>query len=213
MPEAHGQEVWGWVADLNGAPLKSCSGTKVLDSATKGCSSPPILVKPPEGIGAKFGAKRKARRPNDRKQLTQAGREALARTSKPKETGLLWRDSVVWELVYRCGGTALCDVAPPHMCGAARDTVTCAVKLVYRATIAHVSQGVIHFRVTGVDGATEAPTGGSLHSKLTPWDPAKLASDRAAELPAKQSAAKRAAEDLLQTQAALITHFTLPIVW
>ena len=95
VPEAHGQEVWGWVADLNGAPLKSCSGTKVLDSATKGCSSPPILVKPPEGIGAKFGAKRKARRPNDRKQLTQAGREALARTSKPKETGLLWRDSVV----------------------------------------------------------------------------------------------------------------------
>ena len=156
VSEADGQAIWGWIADLNGAPLKPCVGTKVLDSESKACSNPPILVQPPVGVGAKLGAKLKARRPNDRKQLTQAGREALARTTKPKEKGLLWRESVVWELVYRCGGTALCDVAPPYMCGAARDGVMCAVKLVYRATIQQVSQGVIHFRVTGVDGATEA---------------------------------------------------------
>jgi hypothetical protein len=78
VSEADGQAIWGWITDLNGAPLKPCSGTKILDSVTKGCSNPPILVTPPVGVGAKLGAKLKARRPNDRKQLTQAGGDAEA---------------------------------------------------------------------------------------------------------------------------------------
>ena len=43
-----------------------------------------------------------------------------------------------------------------------------------------------------------------MHSQHSPWDPAKLASDHAAGLPAKQTTAKRAADALLKTQAQVI---------
>ena len=120
-----------WLGDLVDAPLKACAGTKVLDSVTKHCQSPPITVEPPVGIGKRPGAKRQARRPNDRKQLTQAGREALARQTNPNKKGVLWSGSVVWRLEYRCVGTALCDEAPLHLRGSARDgcACVCAAKL------------------------------------------------------------------------------------
>ena len=35
-----------WLGDLVDAPLKACAGTKVLDSVTKHCQSPPITVEP-----------------------------------------------------------------------------------------------------------------------------------------------------------------------
>ena len=193
-----------WLGDLVDAPLKACAGTKVLDSVTKHCQSPPITVEPPVGIGKRPGAKRQARRPNDRKQLTQAGREALARQTNPHKKGVLWSGSVVWRLEYRCVGTTLCDEAPLHLRGSDRDGCACAVRVVYTATIEQVSRGLVEICVTGVNGASDAPPGGSLHSQHSPWDPAKLASGHAAELPSKQTAAKRAADALLKTQAQVI---------
>ena len=97
VPAAYALTFWTWLGDLVGAPLKPCMGTKVLDTASKG-PDPPIATAPPEGIGAKLGAKLKARRPNDRKWLTEAGRDALARRTNPHKKGVLWSGSVVWRL-------------------------------------------------------------------------------------------------------------------
>ena len=106
----------------------------------------------------------------------------------------------VFDPSCRLGGFSH-GAAPPSRRGS---RCACAVRVVYTATIEQVSRGLVEICVTGVNGASDAPPGGSLHSQHSPWDPAKLASGHAAELPSKQTAAKRAADALLKTQAQVI---------
>ena len=66
-----------------------------------------ITVAPPLGIGARPHARRKTRRPHDRKELTQLGREALQRDKPTRKKGEGWKGTVVWLLEYQCDGTSL----------------------------------------------------------------------------------------------------------
>jgi hypothetical protein len=87
------------------------------------------------------GIHKKQWRVNDRKLLTEAGRAALDRSGAPnwrrgKPPG---RDTVVWSLDYRCGGTASCR--PMHLQG--RPGYPCAMRVVFSATIAQVAAGTV----------------------------------------------------------------------
>ena len=96
--------------------------------------------------GARLGAVRKSRLPHDRKTLTDHGRQALQRTNRSMAAkGELWRGSKVWQLVYNCAGTSLCDV--PQV---SRRGCKCDVRVVFSATIEQVSEGKILATVTGV---------------------------------------------------------------
>ena len=96
-----------------------------------------ITVAPPLGIGARPHARRKARRPHDRKELTQLGREALQRDAPKK--GEAWKGTVVWKLEYQCRGTSLCDPASKL----AHRGCRCDVRLVYSATVEQVAKELV----------------------------------------------------------------------
>jgi hypothetical protein len=179
-----------WIADLTDAPLKP-TRARVLDVATKGRAAY-VLVSPPVGLGVRPGAQKKTRRPHDRKQLTEAGREALARlTAGDAARGELWRGSQVWLLEYWCSGTALCDPV---------DRRKCAVRVVFSATIEQVSLQQVRMDVTGVtaDGAL------SLHSRCIAWDPRKLRELALQEQGTARGELKRNSEDLLSLKAAVV---------
>lgn len=95
-----------------------------------------------------MGAVRKSRLTHDRKTLTDHGRQALQRTNRSMAAkGELWRGSKVhvWQLVYNCAGTSLCDV--PEV---SRRGCKCDVRVVLSATVEQVSEGKILGTVTGV---------------------------------------------------------------
>ena len=106
-----------------------------------------ITVAPPLGIGARPHARRKARRPHDRKELTQLGREALQRDAPKK--GEAWKGTVVCKLEYQCRGTPLCDPASK----AAHRDCRCDVRVVYSAMVEQVAKELVRIYVTGVGGA------------------------------------------------------------
>ena len=150
-----------------------------------------ITVAPPLGIGARPHARRKTRRPHDRKELTQLGREALQRDAPKK--GEAWKGTVVWKLEYQCRGTSLCDPASKL----AHRGCRCDVRLVYSATVEQVAKELVRIDVTGVGGADPI----SLHSRTMRWDPARLRAERSAQQPALH-AAVQAAEQAARTARA-----------
>ena len=141
-----------------------------------------ITVAPPLGIGARPHAKRKTRRPHDRKELTQLGREALQRDQPTRKKGEGWKGTVVWLLEYQCRGTSLCDRASkPNNRGCA-----CDVRVIYSATVEQVAKQLVQIRVIGVGGSV------SLHSRTKRWDPARLRAERSAQQPALHAAVQEA---------------------
>lgn len=101
-----------------------------------------LVVKPPRlAIGHHAAGKIKTeRRVNDQKFLTVEGRAALSRAgSAPWRRGgkSAGRDSVVWELVFRCSGTACCT----KPCGLRR--------IMFSATIAQVDAGSVTVTICG----------------------------------------------------------------
>ena len=153
-----------------------------------------ITVAPPLGIGARPHAQRKTRRPHDRKELTQLGREALQRDAPKK--GLAWKGTVVWKLEYQCRGTSLCDPASKL----AHRGCRCDVRLVYSATVEQVAKELVRIDVTGVGGA--APV--SLHSRTMRWDPARLRAERSAQQPALHAAVQEAERSARSARAEAI---------
>ena len=153
-----------------------------------------ITVAPPLGIGARPHAQRKARRPHDRKELTQLGREALQRDAPKK--GEAWKGTVVWKLEYQCRGTSLCDPASKL----AHRGCRCDVRLVYSATVEQVAKELVRIDVTGVGGA--APV--SLHSRTMRWDPARLRAERSAQQPALHAAVQEAERSARSARAEAI---------
>ena len=153
-----------------------------------------ITVAPPLGISAPPHAKRKTRRPHDRKELTQLGREALQRDAPKK--GLAWKGTVVWKLEYQCRGTSLCDPASKL----AHRGCRCDVRLVYSATVEQVAKELVRIDVTGVGGA--API--SLHSRTMRWDPARLRAERSAQQPALHAAVQEAERSARSARAEAI---------
>ena len=179
-----------WIADLTDAPLKPTRARVVR---------PPRLL-----LGARAHPQAYRRRDQNvrratfrrhvqhRKQLTEAGREALARlTAGDAARGELWRGSQVWLLEYWCSGTALCDPV---------DRRKCAVRVVFSATIEQVSLQQVRMDVTGVtaDGAL------SLHSRCIAWDPRKLRELALQEQGTARGELKRNSEDLLSLKAAVV---------
>ena len=152
-----------------------------------------ITVAPPLGISAPPHAKRKTRRPHDRKELTQLGRQALQRDKPTRKKGDGWKDTVVWLLEYQCRGTSLCDRASkPNNRGCA-----CDVRVIYSATVEQVAKQLVQIRVIGVGSAGAI----SLHSRTVRWDPARLRAERSAQQPALH-AAVQAAEQAARTARA-----------
>jgi hypothetical protein len=112
--------------------------SKVRDNPVGGA----LVVKPPRlAIGnTSVGKLKKERRVNDQKLLTILGRAALSRSGsahwRPGGTAA-GRDTVVWELEFRCLGTACC-------------TVPCGMQqIVFSATIAAVAEGWVRVKIHG----------------------------------------------------------------
>ena len=153
-----------------------------------------ITVAPPLGIGARPHAKRKTRRPHDRKELTQLGREALQRDKPTRKKGEGWKGTVVWLLEYQCDGTSLCD--RPTTSG--YRGCKCAVRVIYSATVEQVAKQLVQIRVIGVGGSV------SLHSRTMRWDPARLRAERSARQPALHAAVQEAERAARTTRAEAI---------
>ena len=169
-------------ADLVGAPLKRVF-TYVLDADKKREGRVAhITVTPPPDRFARIDATRQTRRPNDRKRLNAAGQVALLRERASGTKGDLWKMSKVWIMEYRCSGTWLCDVlaVQKHGCN-------CAVRVLFSATVEQVSKQLVQIQVMGCDLGGAA---GSLHSKLSSWDPELLRRRTAREAPAWRAAVK-----------------------
>ena len=107
---------------ITGAPLHPC-GSRVLDTASRGRSSSQIpalvRVRPAAHLSIRPSSRRTMRRAGDVKTLTEAGREALGRKTRPSgDATRLWSQSVVWQMEFHCkGGTAQCDVTPAKWSG------------------------------------------------------------------------------------------------
>ena len=162
--ESHAQDIVDNIADLAAAPLRS-TRSFVLDVGKKGkdrsARPPQITVLPPLNAGsARPDPKKKIRRPNDRKELTAHGRAALSRSKGSRGSGELCKTSVVWKLEYRCAGTHLCD---------SKGLQSCAVRLVFTATVEQVANNLVHVEVHGHGAHTLVSSRAgtdSLHSVL-----------------------------------------------
>jgi len=147
--------------DAVGAPLKMVR-SYVLDKLKKSEGrAAHISIEPPLDRSARIGAAKKTRRINDRKQLNETGLAALARLSRTRQTGVLWKGTKVWELEFRCTGTALCDAPPVLKCGC-----SCTMKVLAYATVQDVSNGEVVIEVSGCDPTVS----GSLHSATRRWE-------------------------------------------
>ena len=98
--------------ELVGAPMKVV-GSYILDHQVKNDSGQVtreayIEVLPPRNLPFVPAAKQKMRRFNDRKTLTELGRQALARPGGTKK-GMPGAASVVFRIETKCSGTCLCD--------------------------------------------------------------------------------------------------------
>jgi hypothetical protein len=147
--------------DVVGAPLKMVK-SYVLDTPKKSEGrAAHITIEPPLDRSARIGAPTKTRRINDRKKLNETGLVALARPSRTRETGVLWKGTTVWKMEFRCTGTTLCDAPPVLKCGCA-----CTMKMLAYATVQDVSNGEVVIEVSGCDPTVS----GSLHSATRPWE-------------------------------------------
>ena len=130
-------------APLIGAPLR-CVRTFVLDTdkPAKGLTAA-ITCQPPANRTRLIGAKQQTRLPNDTKGLTANGASALERHGCPRQRGMLWRQSIVWQLDYRCSGTGLCDMPTTRSY-----SCDCSLRVQYSASVEQIHKGVVTVVVT-----------------------------------------------------------------
>ena len=180
-----------WHPALIGAPLNS-AGNLIRDKPRNGETMAPIAVERPAGATSRPQPKIKNRSVDDVKTLTALGRAALARESGgsggsktlQRRTSQLYRDSQVWKMAFQCRGTdTMCDEQEAKANGC-----TCALRVVYSATVQQVADGVVRIVVTGCAHRD----GGSLHSSTIKWDPERRRRDTQ-QAPVVLAAANRAA--------------------
>eukprot|EP01049_Picozoa_sp_SAG25_P004739 SAG25_NODE_305_length_10124_cov_16.774464_12_plen_508_part_00 len=186
-------------SDLRGAPLKMVR-SYVLDSNKKSEGRVAhLVVRPPPNRCARVDAKIATRKPNDQKQLNDAGRAALQRdcvyARKEGRRGQLWKGSKVWSLEYRCRGTPLCDVPEPRACGC-----DCTLRVLFTATIEQVAAKQVQIQVMGCNPSQS----GSLHSKTKPWSPSDLRQAQEQRAPAWHAVQQQQSQHVDQLKQQLI---------
>jgi hypothetical protein len=130
-----------------------------------------LLVKPPRlfiGHSTK-GTKRHERRVNDQKLLTPLGQAALERpgaVSCLRSKRQPERDSIVWEMQFRCRGTLGCFAVDSS--GRGR-SYACCMQVFFPATVAQVAAGLITITIDGWHHPTTtyAPPAPCLEQKRT----------------------------------------------
>ena len=179
VPEADAHLLARQFPPLVGAPLRRVR-TFVLDTdkPAKGLSAV-LTCSPPPNRTQMVGAKQQTRLPNDRKLLNELGTSALMRHVSPRRRGMLWRQSVVWELDYRCIGSGLCDAPKATSYGC-----QCSVRVRYSATVEQIDLHVVTIEITGCTPATGVL---SLHSTSLPWDSNHLADVARQQAPARHA--------------------------
>ena len=194
VPEANAHLPAQQFSQLIGAPLR-CVRSFVLDKdkPAKGLAAV-LTCAPPRHRTRLVGAKQQTRLPNDIKLLNANGMSALERHVSPKRRGVLWRQSIVWQLDYRCAGTALCDAPAVRSYGC-----NCSLRVRYFATVEQIDAKAVTIEVTG--SSPVAPSL-SLHSRCTAWTSSHLSDQRAALAPAHHAAlmVERTALDELQSE-------------